>query len=50
VLMLILQQTIALGIGMAAGTARERHRNGQLIPAGPQMAAPRLRAANSRGL
>ena len=32
VLMLILQQAIALGIGMAAGTARERHRNGQLIP------------------
>lgn len=32
VLMLILQQVIALGIGMAAGTARERHRNGQLIP------------------
>ena len=33
VLMLILQQTLALGIGMAAGTSRERHRNGQLIPA-----------------
>ncbi|MBO4826956.1 MAG: ABC transporter permease [Prevotella sp.] len=32
VLMLILQQTLALGIGMSAGTARERHRNGQLIP------------------
>ena len=32
VLMLILQQAIALGIGMAAGTARERNRNGQLIP------------------
>ena len=32
VLMLILQQTLALGIGMAAGTSRERHRNGQLIP------------------
>ena len=32
VLMLILQQAIALGIGMAAGTARERHKNGQLIP------------------
>ena len=31
VLMLILQQAIALGIGMAAGTARERNRNGQLI-------------------
>ena len=29
VLMLILQQALALGIGMAAGTARERHRNGQ---------------------
>ena len=32
VLMILLQQAIALGIGMAAGTARERHRNGQLIP------------------
>ena len=32
VLMLLLQQAMALGIGMAAGTARERHRNGQLIP------------------
>lgn len=32
VLMIILQQALALGIGMAAGTARERHRNGQLIP------------------
>ena len=33
VLMLILQQTLALGIGLAAGTARERNRNGQLVPA-----------------
>ena len=32
VLMLILQQAIALGIGMAAGTSRERNKNGQLIP------------------
>ena len=32
VLILILQQTLALGIGMSAGTARERHRNGMLIP------------------
>ena len=32
VLMLILQQALALGIGMAAGTARERHKNGQLVP------------------
>ena len=32
VLMILLQQVLALGIGMAAGTARERHRNGQLIP------------------
>lgn len=32
VLMLILQQTLALGIGMSAGTARERNRNGRLIP------------------
>jgi len=32
VLILILQQTLALGIGMAAGTTRERNRNSQLIP------------------
>ena len=32
VLMVILQQALALGIGMAAGTSRERHKNGQLIP------------------
>ena len=32
VLMLILQQALALGIGMSAGTARERNRNGLLIP------------------
>lgn len=32
VLMLILQQAMALGIGMATGTARERHRNHQIIP------------------
>lgn len=32
VLMILIQQALALGIGMAAGTARERHRNGQLIP------------------
>ena len=32
VLMLILQQTLALGIGMSAGTARERNRNRRLIP------------------
>ena len=32
VLMLILQQTLVLGIGMAAGTARERNRYPQLIP------------------
>ena len=32
VLMLILQQALALGIGMSAGTSRERNRNGQLIP------------------
>lgn len=36
VLMLILQQTLVLGIGMSAGTARERHRNGQLVPLSPQ--------------
>ena len=32
VLMILLQQALALGIGMSAGTARERHSNGQLIP------------------
>ena len=32
VLMLIIQQTLALGIGLSAGSARERNRNGQLIP------------------
>jgi ABC-2 type transport system permease protein len=32
VLMLILQQTLALGVGMAAGTARERNRYSDLIP------------------
>ena len=32
VLMLILQQTLVLGIGMAAGTSRERNRYHQLIP------------------
>ena len=32
VLMLILQQTLVLGIGMSAGTARERNRYHQLIP------------------
>ncbi len=32
VLMLIIQQTLALGIGMSAGTSRERNRNGHLIP------------------
>ena len=32
VLMLILQQTLVLGIGMSAGTARERNRYKQLIP------------------
>ena len=30
--MLILQQTLVLGIGLAAGTARERNRYGDLIP------------------
>ena len=32
VLMILLQQALALAIGMSAGTARERHRNGRLIP------------------
>ena len=32
VLMLILQQTLLLGVGMAAGTSRELNRNRELIP------------------
>lgn len=32
VLMLIIQQTLLLGIGMSAGTARERNRNRELVP------------------
>ena len=32
VIMLILQQTLVLGIGLSAGTAREDNRYGQLIP------------------
>ena len=32
VLMLILQQTLVLGIGLAAGTSRESNRNMQLVP------------------
>ena len=35
VLMLIIQQTLALGIGLAAGTARETNPNGDLVPAHP---------------
>lgn len=35
VLMLIIQQTLALGIGLSAGTARERNRYGDLIPIHP---------------
>jgi ABC-2 type transport system permease protein len=35
VLMLIIQQTLALGIGLAAGTARERNRYGDLVPIYP---------------
>ncbi|MBQ8989605.1 MAG: ABC transporter permease [Prevotella sp.] len=35
VLMLILQQTLVLGIGLSAGTARERSRYGDLIPIHP---------------
>ena len=35
VLILILQQTLVLGIGLAAGTARERNRYGDLIPIHP---------------
>lgn len=32
VLMLIIQQTLLLGVGLSAGTAREHNRNGSLIP------------------
>ena len=35
VLMLIIQQTLALGIGLAAGTARETNPNGDLVPVHP---------------
>ena len=35
VLMIILQQTLVLGIGLAAGTARERNRYGDLVPIHP---------------
>ena len=35
VLMLIIQQTLALGIGLAAGTARESNRYGDLVPIHP---------------
>jgi len=35
VLILILQQTLVLGIGLAAGTARERNRYGDLVPVHP---------------
>ena len=35
VLMLIIQQTLALGIGLAAGTARETNPYGDLVPAHP---------------
>lgn len=35
VLMLIIQQTLALGIGLAAGTARESNAYGDLVPAHP---------------
>ena len=32
VLFLIIQQTLALGVGMAAGTARERSRYSDVVP------------------
>lgn len=32
VLMMVLQQTLLLGIGLAAGTSRERNRNNKLVP------------------
>ena len=35
VLMLIIQQTLALGIGLAAGTSRERNPYGDLVPVHP---------------
>jgi ABC-2 type transport system permease protein len=35
VLILILQQTLVLGIGLAAGTAREKNRYGDLVPIHP---------------
>ena len=35
VLMLIIQQTLALGIGLAAGTARESNPDGDLVPLHP---------------
>lgn len=35
VLMLILQQTLVLGIGLSAGTARENNRYGDLVPVHP---------------
>ena len=35
VLMLIIQQTLALGIGLAAGTSRERNPYGDLVPMHP---------------
>ena len=35
VLMLIIQQTLVLGIGLSAGTARERNRHHHLIPLSP---------------
>ena len=35
VIILIIQQTLALGIGLAAGTARERNRYGDLVPIHP---------------
>ena len=35
VLILIIQQTLVLGIGLSAGTARERNRNHHLIPLSP---------------
>lgn len=49
VLMLIIQQTLLLGIGLSAGTARERNRSKDLIPASPHYNGT-LRTVMGKGL
>lgn len=49
VLMLIIQQTLLLGIGLSAGTARERNRFKDLIPASPHYNGT-LRTVMGKGL